>query len=179
MHAPLFHPALKNVAQVRKELGVKTFFNMLGPLVNPARPQYRLVGVYHLELARIYYYILQREESRFHVIHSFDGYDEISLTGDFKSFSNAGEKQYAPSDLKLEKLAAESIAGGTTVEESAEIFRKILMGKGTTEQNSVVIANAAFAIQAAQNKSLNETVEAARESLLSGKAYEIFKKLTA
>ena len=178
MHAPLFHPALKNVAQVRKELGVKTFFNMLGPLVNPARPRHRLVGVYHLELARIYYYILQREDCNFHIIHAFDGYDEISLTGDFKSFSNKGEQQFAPADLKLDQLKAETIAGGDTVEESAGIFKKILEGKGSKEQNSVVFANAAFAIQAAKGTDLLSSVEMARESLLGGKALNVFNKLT-
>ncbi len=178
MHAPLFHPAMKNVASIRKELGVKTFFNMLGPMVNPARPTKQLVGVFSLELARQYGYLYQQTDKDFLILHSLDGYDEISLTGEFKFFNNDGEKTVEPFDLHLPLLKQADIKGGDTVEESAKIFTKILEGKGSHEQNCVVIANAALALYAANREGgLQEAMARAKESLESGRAYQCFKKL--
>jgi len=178
MHAPLFHPAMKNVAPVRKELGVKTFFNMLGPMVNPAFPTKQLVGVFSLELARQYGYIYQQTDKEFLIVHSLDGYDEVSLTGEFKFFNNEGEKVIEPSDLQMPVLLPKDIEGGDTVEGSAKIFIKILEGNGTYEQNNVVIANAALALFAADRKQgLTHALHQAREALDSGKAYGSFKKL--
>lgn len=178
LHAPLFHPAMKNVAPIRKELGVKTFFNMLGPMVNPSFPKKQLVGVFSMELARLYGYLYQEMEGKFSILHSLDGYDEISLTGPFKMISNQGEKLLNPENLGLSKLTAESIAGGNTVQESAKIFENILKGNGTESQNSVVIANAAAALVTAK-ESLNfpEAVAQAEEVLLSGKALRVFQGL--
>ncbi len=178
LHAPLFHPAMKNVAPIRKELGVKTFFNMLGPMVNPSFPKKQLVGVFSLELARLYGYLYQEMEGRFSILHALDGYDEISLTGSFKMISNEGERLFSPENLGLPKLTAESIAGGETVEESAKIFENILRGKGTKSQNSVVIANSAAALVTAR-PTLNfpEAVAIAEESLFSGKAMNVFNVL--
>ncbi|MFT7364828.1 MAG: anthranilate phosphoribosyltransferase, partial [Algoriphagus sp.] len=150
LHAPLFHPAMKNVAPIRKELGVKTFFNMLGPMVNPSLPRKQLVGVFSLELARLYGYLYQEMDGRFSVLHSLDGYDEISLTGPFKMISNSGEKLISPENMGFKKLDAQSIVGGDTIEESAKIFEKILRGEGTNSQNSVVIANSAAALVTAR-----------------------------
>lgn len=178
MHAPLFHPALKNVAPIRKELGVKTFFNMLGPMVNPAFPSRQLVGVFSLELARKYGYLYQQSDKQFVILHSLDGYDEISLTGAFKYFYNNGEQLADASDLGLPKLTYDQIGGGDSVADSAKIFMDVLEGKGTAAQNAVVIANAGMALYCAdQKQGLLNAVAKARESLESGKALESFKKL--
>ncbi len=178
LHAPLFHPAMKNVAPIRKELGVKTFFNMLGPMVNPSFPKKQLVGVFSLELARLYGYLYQEMEGRFSILHALDGYDEISLTGPFKMISNSGERLIAPESIGLEKLDAKSIAGGETVEESAKIFESILKGKGSKSQNAVVIANSAAALVTARpNLGFPEAISIAEESLLSGKALKVFNGL--
>lgn len=178
MHAPLFHPAMKNVAPIRKELGVKTFFNMLGPMVNPAFPSRQLVGVFSLELARQYGYLYQQTAKSFAILHSVDGYDEISLTGEVKVFSNEGERVWGPPDLDLPKLRYEEIAGGDTVAESARIFIDVLEGRGTGAQNAVVIANAAVALWAA-NQSLpyTQACSNAWEALTSGAALRSFKLL--
>lgn len=178
MHAPLFHPAMKNVAPIRKELGVKTFFNMLGPMVNPAFPTRQLVGVFNLELARQYGYLYQHTDKDFVILHSLDGYDEVSLTGPVKFFYNEGEKIIDPDDLGLPQLSHHDIKGGETVEESATIFMNVLAGKGTPAQQSAVIANAAMALFAANRSEGFETAVArAREALESGKALQAFKKL--
>jgi anthranilate phosphoribosyltransferase len=181
MHAPLFHPAMKNMAPVRKELGVKTFFNMLGPMVNPSFPHKQMVGVYSLELARLYAYLYQNSGKRFVILHSLEGYDEISLTCDFKIISDHSEKLLSPSDLNKKKLKPEDIYGGTTVEESAKIFMNILNGKGTEAQNQVVIANSGMAIYCANpSMSILDAQEKAKESLMSGnalKSLEILKKV--
>jgi anthranilate phosphoribosyltransferase len=178
MHAPLFHPAMKNVAPIRKELGVKTFFNMLGPMVNPAFPSRQLVGVFSLELARQYGYLYQNTDKDFMILHSLDGYDEVSLTGPFKFFNNDGEQMAAPSDLNLPSVRYEDIKGGTTVQESATIFLHILEGNGTPQQNAAVIANAAMALFCADREGgMEAAVNKAEESLKSGKAFQAFQKL--
>lgn len=177
LHAPLFNPAMKNVAPVRRTLRVKTFFNMLGPMVNPAYPKKQLVGVFSLDLARLYGYIYQQTNKDFVIVHSLDGYDEISLTGAFKTISNASEQLIQPEDIGLKRLSLEMIKGGTTVQESAKIFMDILKGNGTEAQNQVVLANAAFALQCYYETSLEEAFAKAAESLQSGKALQSFNKL--
>ncbi|MBW3466568.1 anthranilate phosphoribosyltransferase [Arthrospiribacter ruber] len=178
LHAPLFHPAMKNVAPIRKELGVKTFFNMLGPMVNPSFPKKQLVGVFSLELARLYAYLYQEHEGNFSILHALDGYDEISLTGDFKMISNAGEKLFSPESLGLNAIQADKIKGGETIEASALIFESILKGKGSAEQNAVVQANAAAALKTASPElSFTDAYAKAQESLQSGKALEVFQNL--
>lgn len=176
MHAPFFHPALKNVAPIRRQLGVKTFFNMLGPMVNPAFPKYQMVGVFNLELARLYSYIYQQSDKQFVILHSLDGYDEISLTSPFKKIANSGEKLMDHKDLGLPKLKQEDLLGGSTVEESAKIFVDVLQNKGTLAQKSAVLANSAFAVQCfLPNQSLPDCVTQAKESLESGKAFQAFE----
>ena len=178
LHAPLFHPAMKNVAPVRKDLGIKTFFNMLGPLVNPAFPAFQFTGVFSLELARQYGYLLQQTDTSFMVVHSLDGYDEVSLTSDYKFYAVQGEGLGSPEDFGMRYVPETSITGGLTVEDSAGIFLDILHGKGTEHQNDVVVANAALALRCARpQSSLAEMVELARETLLSGRAAHTFKKL--
>lgn len=178
LHAPLFHPALKSVAPLRRQLGLKTFFNLLGPLVNPAHPQYRLIGVANLEIARLYQYLLQKENASFTLVHALDGYDEISLTGDTKIITEQGEKVYSAEELGGQPLAPESLSGGKTKEEAALIFRTILEGNGTPEQNAVVLVNAAMALASTQKfGNYSDCFQLAKESLESGKALEVLKRL--
>lgn len=177
LHAPLFHPAMKNVGPIRKELGVKTFFNMLGPMVNPAFPKNQLVGVFNLELARIYAYLYQNTDVNFTILHSLDGYDEISLTCSTKFISNTKEGVLNPSDFRVQQLLQSEIEGGKTIEESAQLFINIISGKGTNAQNNVVCANAAMAIATVTKCTPLEGFELAKESLLSGKGLIALNKL--
>jgi len=178
LHAPLFNPAMKNVAPVRKSLRMKTFFNMLGPMVNPASPGNQLVGVFSLDVARLYNYIYQDSGINFTIIHSLDGYDEISLTGPFKAYTDAWERTIQPEETGLGKLAPGDIYGGETVEEASKIFIDILEGKGTVAQNHAVIANAAFALQTMNRElSMEAAVAKADDSLRSGKGLRAFKNL--
>ncbi len=180
MHAPIFHPALKAVGPIRKSLGIRTFFNMLGPMVNPAFPAFQLVGVYNLEMARIYNYLLQQTGSSFTIIHGLDGYDEISLTNDTKVITAAGEKILSPEQLGKRLVNPDDIRGGNSVEEAAKIFLTILKGKGTWAQNAVVLANAAMALNCTgKYKTYDEAWQAAVESLESGRAYQCLEKLIA
>ena len=178
LHAPLFHPTMKTVAPIRRELGVKTFFNMLGPLVNPARPKNQIVGVFSLELARLYAYLYQKSAKNYTILHALEGYDEVSLTCDFKTFSKAGEKINSIEEMGFVKLQPEQIAGGNTVPESADIFISVLVGEATAAQNNVVLCNAALAIQTLQpHKSFADCFNEAEESLMSKKALISFKKI--
>jgi anthranilate phosphoribosyltransferase len=171
LHAPVFHPALKQVAPIRKNLGVRTFFNMLGPLVNPVKPACQLIGVFSLEMARIYNYLLQQTGNKFTIIHSLDGYDEISLTGDVKVISDKGEMIMTPESLGKRMVQAADISGGNTVEDAATIFTNIISGKGTWAQNAVVLANAAMALFAAGTfETYEDAYQVSVESLESGKA---------
>ena len=177
LHAPLFHPAMKLVAPIRKELGVKTFFNMLGPMVNPSKPKKQIVGVYSLELLRLYKYLYQQTDKDYSIIYSLDGYDEISLTSDFRIVSNNEDRLMTPEEYDFQELKQEQLFGGNTVEESAKIFLKIISGDGSKAQNNVVIVNAATAIKVATGNSLEDSISLASESLKSGKAYESLKQL--
>jgi len=178
LHAPLFHPALKIVGPTRRNLGIRSFFNMLGPMVNPAKPHYQLVGVYSLEMARIYNYLLQETGKSFTIIHSLDGYDEISLTNDTKVITNEGEKIMTPNQLGKRIVAQEEIYGGNTVAESAEIFMKIIKGEGTASQNAVVLANAAMALYCTGDyPDYDSAFAAAVVSLESGNAFKGLNKL--
>ncbi|MEX6687358.1 anthranilate phosphoribosyltransferase [Danxiaibacter flavus] len=180
LHAPTFHPALKTVGPIRKNLGLRTFFNMLGPIVNPATPTHQLVGVYNLEMARIYNYLLQQAGKSFTIIHGLDGYDEISLTNDTKVISNKGEFIMTPIQLGKRQVEAKDIYGGNTVEESAKLFSTIIKGDGTWAQNAVVLANAAMALFCTgEFSTYDDAYHAAVESLDSGKAYQSLQKLIA
>lgn len=177
MHAPLFSPALKAVAPVRKSLGVRTFFNVLGPLINPSDPEYQLLGVYDLSMSRLYSYIYQANRKRFGIVHSLDGYDEISLTGQFKFVTNGGEQLFSPEELGFERINPRDITGGNTLEEAVSIFGNVINCTATSQQMNVVIANAAFAIQIIEaEKSISECIEIARESLYGKKAQAVLKK---
>ena len=177
LHAPLFHPAMKNVAPIRKELGVKTFFNMLGPMVNPSFPKNQVVGVFNLELARMYSYLYQNTDKNYAILHDLAGYDEISLTDKTKMISNLEDRMFSPEDLNIKTISQEEIHGGKTVGESAGIFMKILNGEGTEAQNNVVSANAGLAISVSKQISHVEGFYLAKESLESKNALNTFKKL--
>lgn len=178
LHAPLFHPAMKSVAPIRKELGLKTLFNMLGPIVNPCFPKHQLLGVYNLEMARLYNYMLQDSSVNYSIVHSLDGYDEISLTSDFKLISKTKELVIKPSDFKVKKLSQQDLSGGKTVDEAAKLFMKILNGEGSEAQNNAVCANAAAAINCVNpNIPLLECFSKAKESLESKKAFNVYRKL--
>jgi anthranilate phosphoribosyltransferase len=178
LHAPLFHPGLKTVGPIRRNIGVRTFFNMLGPIVNPAQPKYQLIGVYNLEMARIYNYVLQSLGKEFTLINSLDGYDEISLTSDTKVVTNKGEFTKTPYELGKKRVFAHELSGGNTVEAAAAIFKNIIQGKGTWSQNAVVLANAAMALNLTGNYTNYEAAyQAAVNSLESGAANKCLQKL--
>ena len=177
LHAPLFHPAMKNVAPIRRELAVKTFFNMLGPMVNPAFPKNQIVGVFNLELARMYGYLYQNTDKKYTILHALDGYDEISLTGRTKTISNTTESMLLPEDFGVTVISQQDIIGGASIEASAQIFMDILQGKGTEAQNNVVCANAGIAIATAKGSTPKEGFEMAMESLKSGKGLKALRTL--
>ncbi len=176
LHAPLFNSAMKAVAPVRKALGVRTFFNMLGPLVNPALPKYQLLGVYNLPLLRLYNYVFQESDTRFAVVHGLDGYDEISLTGEFKVATSTTETIYTPESIGFNRYCEQDLDGGKSPDEAARIFDRVLQGEATPAQADCVIANAAFAIRVIEpEKSLADCIALARESMESGRALKTLK----
>ncbi len=178
LHAPLFHPSLKRVGQIRKDLGMRTFFNFLGPLVNPVQPKYQLTGVFNFNIARLYAQILENERKGFNIIHSTDGYDEISLTSPFKVFSNKGEFLLKPQDIGYHPFTQKDLFGGDSIDDSLSIFNNVLDGKGTKAQSEVVIANTAFGISCFdRSKEIKDCLSEARESLMSGKAREKFNRV--
>ncbi|MFN8284488.1 MAG: anthranilate phosphoribosyltransferase [Chitinophagales bacterium] len=179
LHAPLFHPAMKNVAHVRKQLQVKTIFNWLGPLVNPCQPTHHVIGVCEKDVASLFTTVLNHANTDFRIIYTEDGYDEISLTATAFSAKN-GSKTHTHltfEKLGFAKVQSKDIYGGTTIESNAKIFMDVLNGKGTTAQNNVVLANAALAISLFENFSYYTSVEVAKESLLNGKALQSFNIL--
>lgn len=178
IHAPLFHPTLKHVATQRKELGIRTFFNLLGPLVNPARVKHKYIGVYNQEVGRLYNYVLQSENSNYNIVHALDGYDEISLTGTFKTISNQNEKMHEPVDFGFNPLLKKELFGGDTIEEAGRIFLNVLDNKATKAQINVVLINSAFAMQTYfPEKSIQECIRQCKETIESKKANELFKNL--
>jgi len=179
LHAPLFHPAMKNVAPIRRELGVKTFFNMLGPMVNPSFPKNQMVGVFSLELLRLYNYLYQDTDKNYSIVHDLGGYDEISLTNTVKIVSNDSEVLFSAEDLGIQNNTQEAIFGGNTVEEASKIFKTIISGNGTEAQNNVVCTNAGLAIATAKKIAYKDGYELAKEALYSGKANECLTKLIA
>ena len=177
LHAPLCNPAMKNVAPVRKNLGVRTFFNVLGPLISPVRPQYQCLGVFSLKMMRLYNYIYQNLGCQYSIVHSLDGYDEISLTDTCKVMSNGGESIYTPEQLGFNTLTQEDLWGGNTVDEAAQIFMNVLENRATVAQRDAVIINSAFAIQTRSSyKPLEQCKAEAAESLLGGHAKNAFVK---
>ena len=178
LHAPLFHPAMKNIAPVRKALKVKTFFNILGPMVNPARPKNQLIGVFSEEVQKLYAEVYKQIGVNHIIVYSLDGYDEISLTGDFRYISLQKQEVLTPDSLGLLKIDHIELFGGNTVQEAAGIFENILSGNGTAAQQNVVVANSAMALKCYYpEKSLEDCIFMARESLESKKAFHTMKLL--
>ena len=177
LHAPLFHPAMKNVAGVRKELEFKTFFNILGPLVNPLQPKNQLCGVYNLEISRLYGYVFENSKKNYSILYSLDGYDEISLTSDFMKISRNDSTLNSPDYFGFNKINPDEIKGGESIKDSASIFTKILENKATKSQTDVVLANSAIAIQTITNKTIDECLSIARQSIDSGSALNCLKRI--
>ena len=177
LHAPLFHPAMKNVAGVRKELEFKTFFNILGPLVNPLQPKNQLCGVYNLEISRLYGYVFENSKKNYSILYSLDGYDEISLTSDFMKISRNDSTINSPDYFGFNKINPDEIKGGESIEDSASIFTKILENNATKSQTDVVLANSAIAIQTITNKTIDECLSIAKQSIDSGSALNCLKKI--
>ncbi|WP_185858144.1 anthranilate phosphoribosyltransferase [Blattabacterium cuenoti] len=179
LHAPIFHPILNTISEVRKELGVKTIFNTLGPLLNPGEPKNQLLGVNNLELARIYYYMYQNTNNNYAIVHSLDGYDEITLTSDIKCYTPKGEQFYSIKELEIGniKVNPNELKGGNNTKENIRIFMRVLSGEGTLSQNEVVLANATFALSLLNKDSLENNYDKAKHSLKSGQAKNILKKL--
>ena len=177
LHAPLFHPAMKNVASVRKELEFKTFFNILGPLVNPLQPKNQLCGVYNLEISRLYGYVFENSKKNYSILYSLDGYDEISLTSDFMKISRNDSTINSPDYFGFDKINPDEIKGGESIEDSASIFTKILENNATKSQTDVVLANSAIAIQTITNKTIDECLSIAKQSIDSGSALNCLKKI--
>jgi len=177
LHAPFCNPAMKNVAPVRKSLGVRTFFNVLGPLISPVRPNYQCLGVYNLKMMRLYNYIYQNLGVQYSVVHSLDGYDEISLTDTTKIMTNAGEFVFTPEELGFQRLKQEDLWGGNTIDDVATIFMNVLENKATEAQKNAVIINSAVAIQTRMPlKSIEQCIEEAEHSLEGGYAKNVFGK---
>ena len=181
LHAPAFHPAMRHAGPIRRELGLRTFFNILGPLVNPARPNAQLLGVFSLELQRLYHYLMQPTGARYAVVHALDGYDELALTGPAKVVSSfAGEQLLTPETLGLAACAAHDLAGGSTAAAAADLFREVLEGRSTPAQRNVATANAALALQCVRpGLGWEEALAQARESLDSGAAKKAFETMLA
>ena len=177
LHAPLFHPAMKNVAGVRKELEFKTFFNILGPLVNPLQPKNQLCGVYNLEISRLYGYVFENSKKNYSILYSLDGYDEISLTSDFMKISRNDSTINSPDYFGFNKINPDEIKGGESIKDSAYIFTKILENEATKSQTDVVLANSAIAIQTITNKTIDECLSIAKQSIDSGSALNCLKKI--
>ncbi len=177
LHAPIFNPAMKNVAPIRKNLGVRTFFNVLGPLISPVRPQYQCLGTYNLKMMRLYNYIYQNLGINYSIVHSLDGYDEISLTDNFKIINNSGEYVLSPEKVGMKKIAQSELFGGETVEDAAKIFINVLENKATEAQINIVVINAAFAIQTiCPEKSIEQCSQEALEAVKNGRAKIAFEK---
>lgn len=179
LHAPLFHPAMKNVANVRQQLQLKTIFNLLGPIINPCQPQSMLIGVHSEVVGKIYKEVLKSTDINFNIVHALDGYDEISLTGDTKIFTRKSIQTHEPKSFGFKAVKPEDLFGGQSIASNAKIFLDILKGKGTDAQNNVVLANAALAIALHEENSYPAALQMAKNSLLNGKALKCFDALKA
>ena len=177
LHAPLFNDALKVVAPVRKALRVRTFFNMLGPVVNPIKPKRSVLGVFNLKMARMYHYMYQQTDCDYSIVHGLDGYDEISLTGDFKIINRLGEQILSPGDMGLDRCLEQDLHGGEVPEDAARIFDSVINNMATDAQKNAVIANSAIAIQTINPAmSVEDAVAQAREVIESGHLKNTFVK---
>jgi anthranilate phosphoribosyltransferase len=178
LHAPLFHPAMKEVVPVRKQLAIRSFFNMLGPLINPGEPTHQLFGVFSLELSRLYHYMMQTTEREYSIAYALDGYDEVSLTGPARIRTRYQDRVLLPADFGLPRLQPAQLDGGTTAEAGKEIFLSVLRNESTPAQRDAVLANAGLAIKTLKpEQALTDCVAEARASLESGRALQTLQKL--
>jgi anthranilate phosphoribosyltransferase len=177
LHAPLFQPALRNLGAIRSSLGFKTFFNMIGPLLNPARPRYRFAGVSSPLALRQYQYFLETTDCQYSVVFSRDGYDEISLTSSFEVVTRDGRETLSPEDVGFPRLNTNDLIGGHDVATSADLLLRILGGKGNDSQNSVTVINAAFARKTVTSEPINQCIEKCRDSLESGRGLSALETL--
>lgn len=177
LHAQCFNPAMKTVGPVRKSLAIRTFFNLLGPLINPCSPQHQLLGVASLNQMRLYAHVFEAIGMDFTIVNSLDQYDEISLTDDFKVMSSHYEHIYTPEELGLQLIAAQELYGGNSIQEARIIFDRVLHNEGSVAQQQCVVANAAFAIQTLDpEKEILECVHVAQEAIKSGAAQRTLEK---
>lgn len=178
LHAQLFAKAMKFVGAIRKALPFPTFFNLLGPIINPSKPQCQLLGVANLDQMRLYQQVYQKIGIDYGIVNSIDGYDEISLTGPFKVTTADYERVFKPAELGFDIAKPEEIQAGATEEEAKEIFDNVLANTALPAQKNIVLANAAFGIQVYEKgkKTIEECIDIARESIDSGKALNTFKK---
>ena len=172
LHAQLFAKAMKYVAPIRQALPFPTCFNLLGPIVNPARPQCQLLGVATLDQMRLYNNVYRKIGIDYGIVNSIDGYDEISLTGDFKVTTNDYERVFRPEEIGFRHADPAELRAGDSADTAAKIFDNVLEGTATQAQTDVVVANAAFGIQVLEygKKSIPDCIAAAREAIASGKA---------
>jgi len=178
LHAPLFHPCLKRVSKIRKDLGIRTFFNFLGPLVNPLQPNLQLTGVFNLKTARLYKDILSNSRKAFSVVHSIDGYDEVSLTAPFKVFSETSEQLLYPEELTDETITEDDLFGGSDILQSEKIFEAIVSGNGNAVQNEVIKINTALGIKCFKPEmSLEDAQLEAEQIIKSGKVAQTIKNV--
>jgi anthranilate phosphoribosyltransferase len=179
LHAPLFHPAMRFVGPIRKELGIKTFFNILGPLMNPAKVQKQLSGVFDINTFELYKNLFLSSGTKFGVLHALDGYDEVSLTGDFRFANGQSDDLLSPSNFNFERINPQELSGGETLEESGKIMINILKNQGSKAQTDTVLINAAIALSVARDIKIEEGIAQAKESLESGKAFQSLELLVA
>jgi anthranilate phosphoribosyltransferase len=179
LHAPLFHPAMRFVGPIRKELGIKTFFNILGPLMNPAKVQKQLSGVFDINTFELYKNLFLSSGTKFGVLHALDGYDEVSLTGDFRFANGQSDDLLSPSSFNFKRINPQELSGGETLEESGKIMINILKNQGSKAQTDTVIINAAIALSVARDIKIEEGIDQAKESLESGKAFQSLELLVA
>jgi anthranilate phosphoribosyltransferase len=179
LHAPLFHPAMRFVGPIRKELGIKTFFNILGPLMNPAKVQKQLSGVFDITTFELYKNLFLSSGTKFGVLHALDGYDEVSLTGDFRFANGQSDDLLSPSNFNFKRINPQELSGGETLEESGKIMINILKNQGSKAQTDTVIINAAIALSVARDIKIEEGIAQAKESLESGKAFQSLELLVA
>jgi anthranilate phosphoribosyltransferase len=177
IHAPNFHPALKNVGPVRRGLKTNTLFNLMGPLVNPAQTEYKYVGVYNRSVARLYHFFLQTGTTQYHLVNSLDGYDEISLTSDVLITTNSGEQVIPKDELPFKSISAEEINAGNSIDDAARIFMAVLKNEASEAQKNVVLVNSAYAMQCYTHKEIGECIAVCNESIKSEKALQLFNRI--
>ena len=176
LHAPLFHPTLMKVGPLRKNLGIRTFFNSLGPLVNPVQPNFQITGTFNLELAKIYQHLLKDERNEFRVVYGMDGYDEFTLTEQTRILGKKSDEYLNAQTFNVNPVNSESIYSGNSIKEAAQIVKSILGGQSTLEQTNVIAANTALALQCFHpNEQIQDLFNEANSFIKKGLAAKFHK----